>query len=301
MDAQDNEDLDTLMSLAQELERIHYYPRGLCGDFMLEGLGLTGLSFRQAALQLANCNVELSPRLYAAGLCALAHCVGHGGSVQLLNSHVMNQYSLCCEALESDPSYAFAHFQLAIVNNAGVSRTISLKDGQVLQRDELLRTALRLNSDLVPAYTALAKFESSIPDRQRLCLEALQRDASCCDAFYELALTIPNNDQRFTFPPPRSQSLLKHELMIEALQCHDPRIHGSKNYIYFMLSRCMPPEEKWTQRRHAAGIFRGKTNTLFATLFLGLQRLETMGVLPLAHQAMLEDMLEGWTWADHQQ
>ena len=37
---------------------------------------------------------------------------------------------------------------------------------------------------------------------------------------------------------------------------------------------------------------------LFGTLLLGLQRLETAGVLPPAHHSMLEDMLEGWTYLD---
>ena len=37
---------------------------------------------------------------------------------------------------------------------------------------------------------------------------------------------------------------------------------------------------------------------LFAMLLLGLQRLETAGVLAPAHHSMLEDMLEGWTWGD---
>ena len=52
----------------------------------------------------------------------------------------------------------------------------------------------------------------------------------------------------------------------------------------------------WTCRSHA--LFSSLTNILLGTLFLGLQRLEETGVLPLAHQAMLEDMLEGWTGRD---
>ena len=35
-------------------------------------------------------------------------------------------------------------------------------------------------------------------------------------------------------------------------------------------------------------------NVLFATLLLGLQRLEVTEGLPLAHHAMLEEMLECW-------
>ena len=52
----------------------------------------------------------------------------------------------------------------------------------------------------------------------------------------------------------------------------------------------------WAPRRHC--LMCVATNTLFATLLLGLQRLESTGLLPLAHQAMLEDMLEGWTLTD---
>lgn len=53
----------------------------------------------------------------------------------------------------------------------------------------------------------------------------------------------------------------------------------------------------WTRQNHAT-MFSQDTNTLFATLLLGLQRLETTEVLPLAHYSMLEDMLECWTWDD---
>ena len=54
----------------------------------------------------------------------------------------------------------------------------------------------------------------------------------------------------------------------------------------------------WTRRSH--GLFSTRTNVLFATLLLGVQRLEETGVLPQAHQAMLEDMLEDWTKGDAQ-
>jgi ankyrin repeat protein len=50
----------------------------------------------------------------------------------------------------------------------------------------------------------------------------------------------------------------------------------------------------WTRMNHFD--FSGKTNILFGTLFLGIQRLEQNYTLPLAHQAMLEEMLEVWTF-----
>ena len=45
-------------------------------------------------------------------------------------------------------------------------------------------------------------------------------------------------------------------------------------------------------------MFSRSTNALCGTLLLGVQRLEETGVLPLAHQAMLEAMLEAWTVRD---
>ena len=47
----------------------------------------------------------------------------------------------------------------------------------------------------------------------------------------------------------------------------------------------------WSRRNHLD--FSVSTNKLFGSLFLGIQRLEESGAVPLAHQAMLEDILEG--------
>ena len=59
--------------------------------------------------------------------------------------------------------------------------------------------------------------------------------------------------------------------------------------------RCRRP---WTRQSHTL-LFADETNILFAALLLGLQRLETDEILPLAHHSMLEDMLEGWTLGDN--
>ena len=53
---------------------------------------------------------------------------------------------------------------------------------------------------------------------------------------------------------------------------------------------------KWTGTNHSD--FPASTNKLFGALFLGIQRLEETGVVPLAHQAMMEDILEGWSGGD---
>jgi hypothetical protein len=54
------------------------------------------------------------------------------------------------------------------------------------------------------------------------------------------------------------------------------------------------PETQWKYSIHYE--FGDQTNELFATLLLGLQRLEDTSELPLAHQAMLEEMLEHWKY-----
>ena len=54
---------------------------------------------------------------------------------------------------------------------------------------------------------------------------------------------------------------------------------------------------KWCRVNHLG--FSEPTNELFGCLFLGIQRLEETGELMLAHQAMLEEILQGWTaWDD---
>jgi hypothetical protein len=55
--------------------------------------------------------------------------------------------------------------------------------------------------------------------------------------------------------------------------------------------------KNWTRNEHLN--FGENTQRLFATLFLGIQRLEDTAGLPLAHQAMLEEMLECWDGLDN--
>jgi len=56
-------------------------------------------------------------------------------------------------------------------------------------------------------------------------------------------------------------------------------------------------DKQWSRLTHSKD-FSKKTRDLFENLLLGIQRLEDRGNLPLAHQAMLEEMLEGWTVFD---
>ena len=55
-------------------------------------------------------------------------------------------------------------------------------------------------------------------------------------------------------------------------------------------------KSRWTRLNHKT--FSQITSSLFETFFLGLQRLEDRKEIPLAHQAMFEDMLECWSGQD---
>jgi hypothetical protein len=52
----------------------------------------------------------------------------------------------------------------------------------------------------------------------------------------------------------------------------------------------------WSHTTHSD--FSTSTGKLFGCLFLGIQRLEETGMIQLAHQAMLEEILEGWDGID---
>ena len=54
--------------------------------------------------------------------------------------------------------------------------------------------------------------------------------------------------------------------------------------------------KEWSRSTHSD--FSKKTHDLFSNLLLGIQRLEDQGYLLLADQAMIEEMLGGWTWGD---
>ena len=54
----------------------------------------------------------------------------------------------------------------------------------------------------------------------------------------------------------------------------------------------------WSPKVHKTMYCNPTTNNLFMTLFLAIQQLEEKDVLPLAHQAMFEDMLTLWKVSD---
>jgi len=59
------------------------------------------------------------------------------------------------------------------------------------------------------------------------------------------------------------------------------------------------PDISWKYSNHYEfGIIGDRTNELFATLLLGLQRLNDSDIFKEADSMMLEEMLENWTFAD---
>jgi len=71
--------------------------------------------------------------------------------------------------------------------------------------------------------------------------------------------------------------------MLTILECGDNGIAKLNDLI---------ETQHWTHLCHAN--FSYKTNELFGTLLLGIQRLENTAGLSLAHKTMFEDMLECW-------
>jgi len=59
------------------------------------------------------------------------------------------------------------------------------------------------------------------------------------------------------------------------------------------------PDISWKYSNHHK--FGDRTNELFATLLLGLQRLNDSGIFKEADSMMLEEMLENWTFTDTMQ
>ena len=190
--------------------------------------------------------------------------------------------------------------------------TITLPDGRNFTKKELLLEAVEhmgaweqmgTHRGISEVYNELgcllrtgekiSLFDGRTANSKELFIEALHlelyRGSLTPVLYYNLCCEL---DPAETVQLANGQVLHCHELLLEALRS-DP----NDSDCLGMLGSVAPPGLGWTRATHAL-LFRGKTNVLFATLLLGLQRLEAMGLLPLAHYSMLEDMLEGWTWGD---
>ena len=207
----------------------------------------------------------------------------------------LSKRDLFLEALRYERNYPIA------LNNLGCmissSDTVTLADGATFSDRELFIEALRIDPGYSSAYSNLARSLStgetaSLADGQvmskpQLYLQALRLNPGLSQSYHGLALVAPD-----TCELPDGRILTKLQLLLESLRC-DPK----NNAAFVSLRKILLPTQPWTRATHAI-IFREHTNTLFASLLLAVQRLEDTCLLPMAHQAMLEDIFEGWTWAD---
>lgn len=65
----------------------------------------------------------------------------------------------------------------------------------------------------------------------------------------------------------------------------------------YMVAIMKRENRTWTRRDHEL-LWGERTNQMFGSLLLGLERLVSMGVLCASHGSMWEDMLEAWKWSD---
>jgi len=179
---------------------------------------------------------------------------------------------------------------------------ITMNDGTELNKFELFAKAIECCPDDYTFYLeyvmAMPRYESIFnhSTRVQLLLEAEKRLIPQClipDAkrirdtcrIYNLLATYTKPCESTTLHDGRV--LNNNKLFIEALKCNDE----DSLLHHYEISH----DEPWCISSHRAF---GKSNALFATLFLGLQKLEETGVIPLAHQAMFEEMLECYTYGD---
>jgi len=158
------------------------------------------------------------------------------------------------------------------------TETVALHDGRTLNRLQLFVEALRYaNSDLGSA-AKLCKYIGS-------CLHISGDE------------TVTLHDGRTLNLPQLYAENLYYNYVCGRSDAEPDSCYLPASYLRFIPSN-YTWNRTWASSRFGGGPAFAPTNVLFATLLLGLQRLETSGGLPPAHHSMLEDMLEGWTWGD---
>ena len=179
----------------------------------------------------------------------------------IINGIRYENIDLYLEALKINPTYFMAYYNIAIHTNNG---TQQLPDGRTLTKIELLIEAIKYNPFFYGSYRALAN-------------------------------TVPNNIFNVRLYDGRIMNkcqLYMETLIVNNIITTDSAIEKTKIYIRSNL----PKSTYWSIRTHL--VYEKKTNHLFATLLLSIQKLEEKNILPLAHQAMFEDMLTLWTYGD---
>ena len=183
----------------------------------------------------------------------------HEETIRFVDGREFDKIGLYNEILRLNPTDSLAYCNLGVIA-AGTQAPVLLTDGRTLDCRELFLESLRFKPASIRAYCQLAQ----------------------------------NLHQGECVTMADGQSLDRVGLLLRALD-YPAAAQGN---VRALLRDYLPAHYAWTRRFHAL-LFATHTNVLFATVLLGLQRLEETGVLALTHHSMLEDMLEGWTWGDN--
>lgn len=175
---------------------------------------------------------------------------------------------------------------------------VLLSDGRRLNEAELYKAALLRDNQCAYAYNSLGvlcdkgRWVPTIDMTIGIAAtptcgldwyrEALRCDPTCPPANYNFLLA--RAGVLCSDVEPTRQSLCRAAL----------RGDHTCSPAYALLCSEIDPASPWSRTAHVGS----NTNILFATLLLGVQRLEDTETLPLAHQAMLEEMLTCWLWQD---
>ena len=179
------------------------------------------------------------------------------------DGRALSKHDLILEVTHADPNIAMCYMMLA-QTTAADGGSVTLLDGRTLDACGLLVEAIRCDPTRPMIYLSLGRL-----------------------------LTTDNDTVMLTDGRVMSRLTLALEARMAAVT---DGIKQTDLDSFEECGRVVPASHPWSRRYTRA--FGRPTGLLFATLLLGLQRLEETGRLPLAHQAMLEDMLEGWTWGD---
>lgn len=284
--------------LRLELMDIEKYQFGKCGNVLIEAVGLT---YAEAASILASVSSDqpINKNLRAVGL--WAHARASIPPKPLPDGRHLSEMELYLESVACDNSFSPSYNNLATLPISSVV----LIGGQTLTKRQLHMKSIQCDRSNYTAYCnlglcldneketiSLDETGSQRLNRRQLFLQALNCNDRICHSYLCLAWDAGPTE---TIQLLDGRRFSKQDLQIEAVICqpnNEDAVLRLKSHMDSKFSQTL----NWDRRKHV--IFPMKTNILFGTFFLALQRLEDTGVLPLAHQAMLEDVLEGWTWLD---
>lgn len=147
-----------------------------------------------------------------------------------------------------------------------------------------------------------------------LCVAVIDLDRTNINAWCLLWCHLVNRSDGWIPPNIPARSLADVGLHALSVRCKDSKNilctqqYSIAQYMYRQMD-LTPHTSTWSTRsyvslwRHYEHPFdyyiSGNTERLFETLLMGIQRLESTGILEKTHYSMIEDMLECWTWHDH--